>query len=145
MTISTYCGVPEDILDGIFSTEEMLRWKEIAETNKLINRKPRSYQSNENSLKQSYIIEIEPSQCCVEQNYQVLKKPSSPQLRLKLIQTALRKYTIYFLNECSYIPFLFMFSMTFLSMFLTGLPCVMASLSVCALIATSHLTYISFE
>eukprot|EP00090_Calanus_glacialis_P026800 TRINITY_DN42128_c0_g1_i1.p1 TRINITY_DN42128_c0_g1~~TRINITY_DN42128_c0_g1_i1.p1 ORF type:complete len:162 (+),score=16.25 TRINITY_DN42128_c0_g1_i1:51-488(+) len=143
MTISTYCGIPEDILDGIFSTEDLLRWKEDSETTNLSKRKNKTYQLEENTLKQSYIIEIEPSECYIKQNSTNTKNRNNTHLQKKNIQTKIGKFVLFFLNECSYIPFLFMFSMTFLSMSLTGIPCVLLSLAVCVFVASFHLTYIS--
>ena len=143
MTISTYCGIPDDILDGIFSTEDLMRWKGDSETTNMLKRKSKTHQLEENTLNQSYIIEIEPSECCIKQNTTNTKDRSKKQFQKNEIQTKIGKFVLFFLNECSYIPFLFMFSMTFLSMSLTGIPCVLLSLAVCVCVATFHVSYIS--
>ena len=126
-------NISDNILDGIFSTEEMLRWKKEAEEEDRRWRK-----TCLNSFNQSYIIEIEPKQAT---------KRGKEELRAKfeeyLRQARLRKYILVFLNECSYFPFLFMFSMTCLSMSLTGLPCLVISLSICIFTSTFHLAYMA--
>merc|ERR1719206_67692 len=88
-------NISDNILDGIFSTEEMLRWKKEAEDEERRRRKRTCL----NSFNQSYIIEIEPKQAT---------KRGKEEIRAKfeeyLSQTGLRKYMLVFLNECSYFP-----------------------------------------
>eukprot|EP00092_Neocalanus_flemingeri_P029056 GFUD01031543.1.p1 GENE.GFUD01031543.1~~GFUD01031543.1.p1 ORF type:complete len:144 (-),score=22.51 GFUD01031543.1:21-452(-) len=142
MTISTYCGVPEDILDGIFSDEEVSHWKEISESKNMKKRESESCKScHKQMIKQSHIIEIEPSDCCKKKSSMISKTKPLQWINLKI---NLRKLFLLYLTECSYIPFLFMFIMTTLSLCLTGLPCLLVSLAVCVSVAAIHLSYIAF-
>ena len=134
-------SIPDSILDGIFSTEEMLRWRrETEEENRRHKKRCLS------SFHQSYIIEIEPTQFITRDTQEISTKVWNhrrTEFEKYLGQARLRKGLLFFLTKCSYFPFLFMFSMAFLSLSLTSLPCVVISLSISMVISTFHLAYVA--
>eukprot|EP00092_Neocalanus_flemingeri_P053508 GFUD01062906.1.p1 GENE.GFUD01062906.1~~GFUD01062906.1.p1 ORF type:complete len:116 (+),score=13.94 GFUD01062906.1:61-408(+) len=109
MSLSKYCGIPEDVLDGIFSTEDMEAWK-------LISEKKREH------LKTSTLRRIESSDKA-SNNFAWNKGITRSKPFQKLLQFSIKilNSLLFCLTKCSSIPILFIFLTTVLSLGLTVL------------------------
>ena len=123
MTLPSYdqTEVPEYILDGIFSDEEMLQWKLAAKSKEMLNRRSQCTQ-----------VKIEP----IETRKHKLNNKKKIVLRHIL--------TIFHLSQehCSYAPFLFMFLMFFLPSVVSNVTTLILSLVGSTLVIILHLIYV---
>eukprot|EP00092_Neocalanus_flemingeri_P053510 GFUD01062908.1.p1 GENE.GFUD01062908.1~~GFUD01062908.1.p1 ORF type:complete len:136 (+),score=17.79 GFUD01062908.1:75-482(+) len=135
MSLSKYCGIPEDVLDGIFSTEEMEAWKLILEK-KREDRKA-------STLRRigSVNIEIESSDKASNNfawNKDIIR--SKPFQKLMQFSIKMLNSLLFCLTKCSYIPLLFLFLTTVLSLGFTALNSIILSLTICMSVAGIHLS-----
>ena len=125
MTVSPYHGLPDEILDGIFSTEDIETWKEEAKREKNLEEHFRIDKTRRNVVRESFIIDIE--KMCIESGVRTLKVK------------ALYVIEIY-MQKCSYVPFLFMITLSVLSTVLTGLTCILCTIVIVTSVLIIHLT-----
>ena len=125
MTVSPYCGLPDKILDGIFSSEDIDTWKEEAKREKHLDEHFRVDKTRRNIVRESFIIDIE--KMCSESSVRTLKVK------------ALYVIEIY-MQKCSYVPFLFMLTLSVISTVLKGLESILYTIVIVISVIIIHLT-----
>ena len=136
MELTQYCGVPDDILDGIFSTEDLDAWKVLSEKRKM-------KQATNFKRAGSAKFKIDPSdQTSFDFAWSKDTRMSHILEQLVLFPEIVMNFTLFYLDQCSYFPFLFIAVATIFCLAFTALHSIILSLFVCVSVVAIHLVLV---